>query len=250
MEYDLVRRVPRWAAWLARQEYRDTPKRKGRWKRFHPDPDLKEPVLYNDYKGLYKRGKGFARGHIVPYFISGGDRDADGMDAEVEDVKGQPVEDPDDACTVFEVNYMSNVAPQQHNRFNGSGGLWWKLEKAVRDLLDSGYTLHIIAGSVFEDTLPKEWVGPDKRKIQVPHGFFKIIITKIGVVAFLFGHDTEGESQGCELDSELIECVTSVAKIQEVSGLNFFSALPDNHQETLETKSNNALWAELESVDE
>ena len=250
MEYDLVRRVPRWAAWLAREEYRDTPTREGRWKSFHSDPDLKNPVHYDDYKGLYKGGNGFARGHIVPYFISGGDRDADGLDAEVENVKGQPVEDPDDACTVFEVNYMSNVAPQYHNRFNSGGGLWWKLEEEVRDLLDSGHVLHLVAGSVFEETLSKNLVGPDNGKIQVPHGFFKIIITRIGVVAFLFGHDTEGKSRGCALDSELIDCVTSVAKIQEVTGLNFFSALPDNHQEALESKPNKTLWMELEIVDE
>lgn len=250
MEYDPVRRVPRWAAWLARQEYRDTPERKGRWKTFHPDPDLEEPVLDKDYNGLYDDGKGLARGHIVPYFISGGDRDADGMDAEVEDVKGQPVEDPDDACTVFEVNYMSNIAPQHHNRFNGRSGLWWKLEKTVRGLLDSGHVLHLIAGSVFEDSMPEILVGPNKRKIQVPHGYFKIIVTKSGVVAFLFGHDTKGASQGCGLDSQLIECVQSVAKIQEITGLNFFSALPGSHQKALEAEPNKALWLELATVDE
>ena len=247
--YDSARRIPRWAAWLARPDFRDTPERKGRWKRFHPDPAVDNPVRYEDYTGLYDRGRGFARGHIVPYFISGGDRDADGMDAEVEDAKGWPVEDADDACTVFEVNYMSNVAPQYHNRFNGAGGLWWELEAAVRDFVDSGRALHLIAGPVFEAGLPVVSVGPEK-DIQVPHGFFKIVITEGGVVAFLFGHHPAGQAQGCALDAELTDCVTSVDKIEAVSGLDFFSVLPEGHQSALETVPNDALWRELGTLGE
>ena len=242
--YNPARRVPRWAAWLARPDYRDTPEREGRWEKFHPDPDVDNPVRHEEYTGLYDRGRGFARGHIVPYFIYGGDRDADGMDAEAEDTKGRPVEDPDDACTVFEVNYMSNVAPQYHNRFNGAGGLWWELEGAVRDLVDSGRELHLIAGPVFEAGPPVVSVGPEE-DIQVPHGFFKMVITERGVVAFLFGHDPAGQAQGCALDAKLTDCVTSVDNVEAVSGLDFFSALPDSHQSALETMPNDALWREL-----
>ena len=171
------------------------------------------------------------------------------MDAEVEAAKGWPVEDPDDACTVFEVNYMSNIAPQYHNRFNGAGGLWWALEGAVRHLVDSGHELHLIAGPVFDAGLPVVSVGPEE-DIQVPHGFFKIVITKGSVVAFLFGHDPAGQAQGCALDAELTACVTSVDYIEAVSGLDFFSALPESHQSALEAVPNNALRRELGTLDE
>ncbi len=81
MQFDSAHKTPRWVAYHVKPSYLDTPPRKG---------------------------------HIAPYFISGGDRDHDGTDAEDGDI--------DDAKTVHEIMYMSNMAPQHHNNFNGSGG--------------------------------------------------------------------------------------------------------------------------------
>lgn len=54
------------------------------------------------------------------------DRDHDGYE------KDFKVEDIDDASTVFEINAMSNVAPQFYDKFNFSSGVWWNLEYDVR----------------------------------------------------------------------------------------------------------------------
>ena len=242
-EYDASRRLPRWAAWFATKAFLDQPKRKGRWKRFHPDPDVRDAVTGDDYKGVFDRGKGFARGHIVPHYISGGDRDGDGLDAELEGIPGLPVEDPYDACTVFEVNYMSNVVPQYHIRFNGSGGLWYKLETALRQAIGNGRDLHVIAGPVFVSG-PVRKIGPQS-VIHVPHGFFKIVIFGGTAVAFLFAHDERVDAPGCPLSGGLTDCIVSIEKIEKVTGLDFFAALPAEAQLQLESTPNEAAWLAL-----
>src|SRR3546814_17228692 len=76
--------------------------------------------------------------------ISGGDRNNNGKSA-AKTTKGHPADDIEDACTVFEFNYMSNIAPQLHSRFNGSGGLWYKLETRIRErVAGKGKSVHKI----------------------------------------------------------------------------------------------------------
>ena len=242
-EYDASRRLPRWVAWSATKAFRDPPKRKGRWSAFHPDPDVADSVTTNDYKGVFNDGKGFARGHITPYYISGGDRDNDGLDAEFEDHRGLPVEDPDDACTVFEINYMSNITPQYHNKFNGVGGLWYKLETAIRALIDAGHEFHLIAGPAFV-TGPVQKIGPHS-DIHVPHSFFKIVISNNEPIAFLFAHDDRVDAPGCSPDAALEKCIKSVDEVETATGLDFFSALSDTEQQQLEATPNKPLWSTL-----
>ena len=245
MQYDAARRVPRWAAWHASKDYRTTPDRDiSRWGSFHSDPvDGAEAVTHSDYGGIFDNGQGYARGHIVPYFISGGDRDGDGMDAELEGVSGEPVEDPDDACTVFEINQMSNISPQLHNRFNGSGGLWGKLEKAVRKIVDSGKDLHLIAGPIFGPE-PVKKVGPNE-DIHVPHMFFKIVVSDRGVVGFLFAHERQDHVLACPLTATLQDCIAPIDAIEEASGLDFFSTLSDDTEALIEAASTKMIWNTL-----
>ena len=53
--------------------------------------------------------------------ISGGDRDGDGkiLDAD-KDGKVEAGDDPDEADTVKEINYHTNLTPQHHGALNGS----------------------------------------------------------------------------------------------------------------------------------
>ncbi len=146
--FDSDNLVPRWAAWHLAPHYRQLPRREGRWGRFHPDPDV-TPVHTEDYLGWHASAHNFARGHIVPFFVAGGDRNEDGRFAS--HPGSLDIDDPDDACAVFEINAMSNIAPQYHSRFNGGSGLWYQLETKLRQLADRGRQFHIIAGTVFTD---------------------------------------------------------------------------------------------------
>ena len=251
-EYDAARRLPRWAAWYAAGEFRPPPKRDGIWKNFHPDPQVPDPVVHGDYTH-----SGFSRGHIVPYYISGGDRNGNGKDAEcsVEDqergmdedcltVERRPVQDPYDACTVFEVNYMSNITPQYQSGFNGSGGLWYELERIVRNAIDrEEKAFNLVAGPVFSNDSVRK-IGPHS-DIHVPHSFFKVVIHDGMPLAFLFAHDREANGPGCPLHAELRDCVVSVDKVEMATGLDFFSELQETEQHSIESRRNLELWGKL-----
>ena len=253
VEYDATRRLPRWAAWYATGAFRPPPKREGIWATFHPDPQVPDPVVRGDYTH-----SGFARGHIVPHYISGGDRNGNGQDAECskEDqesgadmdcrtVESRPVQDPYDACTVFEVNYMSNVAPQYQSGFNGSGGLWYELESIIRDAIDKGgREFHLIAGPLFSDGETVRKIGPHM-DIHVPHSFFKVVFHEGDPLAFLFAHDKEANGLGCPLHSRLSDCVVSVDKIEMATSLEFYSEFPEGKQHSIEARPNLDLWKKL-----
>ena len=245
--YDKKYNVPQWTAWHVIPPYRDTPKRKSRWSTFRTDPELNH-VKTKDYIGWYDSEFNYARGHIAPYFISGGDRDHDGKDAEYEsDLK---IEDPDDACTVFEINAMTNVAPQYHKRFNGSPGVWWQLETDMRMMLDNGHEFYVFAGTVFLENKEVMNIGnrkedPDAWDIGVPHGYFKMIIDPIKneVVAFLFDH-ADDLNKGCNIDIAKwpSNCIVDVSDIESITGLKFFSELNKGLSDRLRNSSNQKTW--------
>ena len=237
---------PIWAAWRADPEYRNTPKRVGRWKMYRIDPEAKTATS-EDYKGWFKSPKNFARGHIVPYFISGGDRDRDGEDAEFEDTL--KVSDKDDACTVFEINSMINISPQYHAKFNGRPGLWWNLERDVRHMIDDGHRFNVLAGTVFLSGVKVENIGnrnlaKNTWDIGVPHGFWKIVIdtSTDEAVGFLFDH-SEDLPDGCELSKKSPSaCIVDIAKIEQVTGLTFWGDFNEAKNSKLRNSSNKVTW--------
>lgn len=257
-QYDPVRRVPRWVAWRAAPEYRASlPDRSiSRWKSFHSDPDLTNPVEGDDYKYWHGSEYNFARGHLAPYFIMGGDRDGDGQTAAN---AAQQELDIDDACTVYEANFLSNIAPQFHDDFNGPGALWNKLETKIRGLVDGGGTFHIFAGTVFGDA-PVQHIGPLTQitmngakktllkgpfDIAVPHMFFKIVISGQSVIPFLFVHTDKIGSTGCALDAQLEDCIVTTADIEGLTGLDFFSDLGAAHEQQIESSDGAQAWQAL-----
>jgi len=88
-------------AYHIKPESRDTPKRQGKFASFRNDPDIDGEAKDADYDGLFT-SRGYARGHLAPYAVMGGDRDGDGILAKDGD--------PDDELTLFQSNYMSNIA--------------------------------------------------------------------------------------------------------------------------------------------
>ena len=238
--FDADRRLPKWSAWFATRDFLDPPDRKvDKWGKLHKDPDLKKPVLDKDYTN-----SGFSRGHIVPHYISGGDRDNDGMDAAFKNKSGMPVEDPDDACTVVEVNYTSNITPQYQQGFNGGGGSWYKLEKKIRKLIKADHSFHIIAGPVFVEQEQVKVIGLNS-DIHVPHSYFKIVIYEDKPVAFLMAHDELDKALGCPLKSDPEMCIVSVDQVEKLTGFDFFGAMSDIEQHAIESEPNCAQWKKL-----
>ncbi|WP_430460455.1 DNA/RNA non-specific endonuclease [Thalassolituus sp. LLYu03] len=238
LSYNREYHVPRWVSWHASPAYRDTPKRTSRWSQFRTDPDFND-VTDKDYAGWFNTPYNFARGHLVPYFISGGDRDGDGKDAEFEGTL--EVEDADDACTVFEINALSNITPQYHERFNGEKGLWYQLEALERRLLDQGHSYYAYAGTIFMGDIPVMRIGnrkksPGEWRIGVPHGFYKVLIDaqQKRTYAFLFDHE-QNLHDGCDLDSSraVTDCLVPLSVVEGLTSMTFFTALPADQQRLL-----------------
>ena len=232
--YDPPRRVPSWVSYHLVPGYLETPPRVGACSLFHADPAVPDPVKPTDYNGLLKR-RGYARGHLAPYACMGGDRDRDGAFAP---------KDKDDLQTIAEANQMSNIAPQHQDAFNGSGGLWFKLERFVQDVLvrRQHRQVWVVSGCLFGRGEPEK-VGPH-RDIHVPPMFFEVIAWEEAgrkgpaVLAFLLPHQHVAHGT-------LEDFLVSVDAVEAMTGLDFFSELDDAVEAKLEDAETWTTWTRI-----
>ena len=241
MQFDQENNVTRWVGYHVIPAYLKTPKRKGRWNTYRNDPDFA-----SEGSDLSYTNSGYARGHLAPYFISGGDRDEDGKFA---------VGDEDDERTVYEVNYFTNLTPQNHAAFNGSGGVWYQLETYMRTTLFSkkkpqnalAEEVWVYAGTVIS-TGEEKTIGDGssaKPKVRIPAAYFKILVIKLKdreepvTLAFLFPHYTEkDEVKGLKFTEFLVPVDT----IELLTGLDFFQGI--ENEEKREQQNTITVWKE------
>lgn len=226
IQYDFQRKTPKWVAWHVKPEWLNTPPRKGKYGKFRDDPEVTGEATTADYKKQFNTWRNYAKGHIAPYYISGGDRDNDGVLA-LDD-------DPEDLKTVYEVMYMSNMAPQHHYHFNGTGGLWYRLETWVREtvLKKEQKEVWVFAGTIY-GAGQYDQIGDG---VEVPAMFWKMVITetegKPKVLAFLFPHQIYKHG-------DIEDFLVSVNLIEAMTGLDFF---PEINDEEMERKSTFENW--------
>ncbi len=214
LSFDPDNRVASWVAYHIQPGYLRTPQRVRDRAAFRPDPDLPEAASPADYVK-----SGYHRGHLAPYFAMGGDRDHDGFDA----ASG----DKDDLATIYQANRMGNVTPQSP-AFNGSGGLWYRLETWVREewVRKGGRQAWVFAGTVFGPGAYDAIGSTDD--IQVPPMFFKILVLDQTagkdpvILAFLFPHQTVSRKIR---DRSFEHFLVSVDLIEAMTGLDFFRDL-------------------------
>jgi endonuclease G len=134
-------------------------------------------------------------------------------------------------ATAMEESFlMSNVTPQVSD-FNR--GVWKELETAVRDWAIREHRLIVVTGPVFKDN--KGTIGKDK--VVVPGYFFKILFDTTGeprMIAFVIPNK--------KTDRPLTDFAVPVDKVESLTGYDFFSQLPDNEEEQLESKVVLAGW--------
>lgn len=128
--------------------------------------------------------------------------------------------------------YTSNISPQNH-KFNA--GIWNRLEQKTRYWTKKYGTLYVITGGVLKDNL--KTIGQEK--VSVPNQFYKILLDytepEIKAIAFLIPHQNEKQA--------LYKYVVSIDKIEKLTGIDFFPHLPDNIENTLESKSDYKGWS-------
>lgn len=242
--YSAQYRIPNWVAYHVDPDYLNTPERKGRFASFRKDEDVNDPVEDEEYNGLFD-SKGYARGHLAPYKIMGGDRDDDGDYAAY--VSGV-TSDEEDEQTIFQGNYMTNIAPQHHNAINGSGGLWFKLERWIQDdgVEENDEEVWVYAGCIIFDTENIEGVGKND-SIAVPNMFYKMVIMESGnedhpyVLAFLFPHYRQKNDMK---ENDIFKYLVTVDYIEAITGLDFFSDIDESDQEEFECEIDLESWQE------
>lgn len=207
--YDGRYKVPTWVTYhLTADELRGA---EPRTNNFRPDPALPsgERSELADY-----RNSGYDRGHMAP----------------AADFKR-------DQAAMSETFLLSNMAPQRP-RLNRE--IWAHLEEQVRSLVQTQGSIWIFTGALYLDslqnpTLPKDYVGPDS--VAVPTHFYKAILCEHPdgsheMFAFVMPNSL------APITGEPRDYIVSVDRVQHLSGLDFFAALPDSEEHRLEAVIN------------
>ena len=126
----------------------------------------------------------------------------------------------------------SNVSPQKHD-FNS--GIWNRLEQKVRYWARKYDGVFVVTGGVLENGLKS--IGEEQ--VSVPKQFYKVLIDynngQPKVLAFLMPHK--------ESNQPLYEFVVSVDEVESLTGIDFFTELPDDIEERLESSSSYKGWS-------
>lgn len=194
--------IPNYVAWeLTADEVNGTVSRGS----FQPDFNVTESADPRDYTG-----SGYDRGHMAP----AGDMKFDQKAME--------------RCF-----YMTNIVPQSHAL---NGGTWNKLEEKCRNWARVDSAIIIICGPILTPK-PTEFIG--RKKVAVPHAFFKVILSPYAnpprAIGFIMPNS--------RVDGGLQTTAVSVDNVEAATGLDFFSALPDSLENLIESKSNFHYWS-------
>lgn len=145
----------------------------------------------------------------------------------------------------YNTHSLLNAVPQREF-FNK--GIWKDLE-----LLSAAYAqkygkVWVVTGPIFFGKKPKEWIG-EKTKgevpVAVPDALFKIIIKegkvagRPDVLAFIYNQQGAGYQKGPFKHSSY---AVSVDEIEQATGLDFLTALPDDIEAEVEKVKSSVLW--------
>lgn len=210
LSYNRDKGIPNWAAWrISKSETGDIP-------RPNPDPFKPDDRLPKGWTRVtpsdYTRS-GFDKGHVCP----SADRSAS-------------VE----AMTATFL--MTNMTPQTGDLNRGP---WQKLEGYLRTLVTRGSDVYIVAGVYGEK-------GKLKNKVSIPTNSWKIAVavpagqpvSSANANTRVIAVDMPNVNGIKNADWQLYR--TSVRQIEQNTGYNFLSNLPQNIQDALETKVDNA----------
>lgn len=194
--------TPNWVGWEFLASEADGDASRGN--NFWYDEDLEGCPFHYDYSR-----SGYDRGHMCPA--------ADQKWSE------QAMAD----CFV-----MANMCPQDHAL---NSGAWATLEKKERIWAKRDGTLIIIAGPIYEKSDTKR-LGDTG--VRVPSAFFKVIaapyIDKPRGIAFVYPNMTA--------PGNMSNYAMSIDEMEELTGFDFLSSLPDELEDKIETTYSFKEW--------
>lgn len=125
---------------------------------------------------------------------------------------------------------LTNAVPQ---RGGVNRGRWRQLEAAVHELAVARGTVWVFSGPVFAGKRPVRTIGADK--VAVPTHTYKVVLCVNG--------DGEKEMYGFVMPNiarpsgDLGSYTFTIAEVEQLTGLNFYSALPADEQKRLERRT-------------
>ncbi len=196
VSYNHHYKTPNWVAWeLTRQE---TTGEEGRTNQFLPDPSLPEPrVETSDYTH-----SGYDRGHMAP----------------AADMKWSKQ-------AMKESFYMSNICPQ-NRKLNRDD--WGDLEEKCREWAKKYGRVYIACGPIYDKASPKR-IG--KHQVAVPDRFFKVVLIYNRKNPIAMGFLFENKAHHQNLKNYMVK----VDQVEEETGLDFFSKVPDEVENRIES---------------
>lgn len=126
---------------------------------------------------------------------------------------------------------LTNMCPQDE-KLNGGG--WKKLEEKCRTWANQYGSIYIVAGPIFNEPITRT-LGDGK--IAVPDAFFKVVLCLEGIpkaIGFLYKNDSSSQS--------IKDCVCSIDSVEKLTGFDFFTSLPDDIEDVVESDANLAKW--------
>ncbi|NEP53362.1 MAG: DNA/RNA non-specific endonuclease [Moorea sp. SIO3C2] len=198
ISYNCSRNLANWVSWMVDASYLGDVERADD---FRPDPDL---PCYQPTPRDYRRS-GYDRGHIAP----SADRDSN----------------KEDNSATF---YMSNIMPQSPSN---NREVWRELEGYERDIITElgNKAVYIVAG-------PLGNIGTIGNGVTVPESTWKVIL-----VAGANGSPSQTiavniPNNESVKNTDWQDYLTTVNRIEKLTGYDFFKELPDEIEEVLESK--------------
>lgn len=202
LAYDAKNKTPQWVAWELTDK--ETRGKEERTNDFQPDPEvIGTKVVTYDYSG-----SGYDRGHMAP----------------AGDMKWSKQ-------AMQESFYMTNICPQDHNLNTED---WNDLEMKSREWARRYGKVHIVCGPIYKG-IRNEYIG--EHRVKVPDAFFKVILIDDARKSYALGFLFENKAG----ERPLKEYLVSVDEIERITGMDFFSVLPDNLEDRLEAETRREL---------
>lgn len=205
VSFNRDKHIPNWVAWELTAD--EAKGGEPRYNTFAADPNVKGSATPDDY-----RNSSFDRGHMAPAGDMKWDREA-----------------------MIESFLMTNIAPQAGTLNRGA---WKKLEEKCRQRAHADSAIVIVCGPVPGDPVEMH-IGATG--VAVPQRFFKVILSpyidKPCAIGFIMPNGSvPGGMQAHAM---------TVDQVEEITGFDFFSELPDDIEQEIESKVNFTRWSQL-----
>lgn len=196
--------IPNWVAYeITRGEATSTEAE--RKDKFMPDPKVKGHSATNaDYKG-----SGYDKGHMAP----------------AADMKWSQI-------VMDQSFYFTNICPQAPGLNRGA---WKNLEEDIRLWAIRDSALVVICGPLFTQE-PVRYIP--QTQVAIPDAYFKVVCSPYTPeprgIAFIFPN--------AKASKHPREYVTTINSVEQITGMDFLSQLPDETENQIEETSNYTLW--------